>query len=346
MALRNRECHARIHILLDQYEKALEIFKFTTEKRSERFGAGHPDNVNPLSVMADLYRRLNRYELAGLTHKRAYLLGSKYFDPNHNDYFHIVTAYAVYLKEMGQLTTAKTIYDQQINPQLTNQRMLGLYLTYRAEVDIALGNFQQARQDLRQSEQILTRLFGDSLSYLYSNQLNLGFVMGLLGERQAGMDKLEQLYQQGSKQWGPKSLPMTSIKLDQATLSVKAGNYETAEQLIKFCIDIFEQHLDSSHPAYIDIYGAYTKLYMSQSQWRKALEYVDKQLQLEQQHYQFESLDELLSLLTKAEILWQLGEKQQAATLLEDNGAAAMTYLTPQSEYYHYITTLGALIVN
>ena len=165
-------------------------------------------------------------------------------------------------------------------------------------------------------------------------------MLGLSGKPDIANQQLNQLYKEGSKAWGDKSLPMSSVKINAAFIAITSGEYAKAKQDIDFAQSIFDNNIDKKHIAQLDTLSAYVELYRAQALWSEALNFIEKNLQLLATYHSINSIETMLMQLKKAEALWQLGDKKQAASLITNNAEPLLQKLTPQSVYYQYIKDL------
>ncbi|AIY63901.1 serine/threonine-protein kinase [Pseudoalteromonas piratica] len=258
----------------EQDEKALSLYEKVAQHYLTYYGEDRPEAQHTFAAMAQLYSRKGDTKKQGEYAKRAYNLGTKYFNHNKNSYYYIVVNYTTYLKQNNQLQEAISILEHELSKPLSNQLNKALYQSFLADYYINLGDFKTAFRHAKPAYLFLMDKYKNNPDFTYGTEINYGLTVGILQDKLVGLSILETALQRASDTYGESTLPTTTVLAAMAQLSLHYSEPNKAEQAIDNVKAIYVKFkIPLTHPAYLDVNRLYGQLYLAQQNNREAYKF-------------------------------------------------------------------------
>ena len=293
------------------YLRALHI-------QEQALGQDHPEMVEPLTDLADLYERQGRYTEAEPLYQRALHIQEQALGPDHPDIVYPLSGLAILYERQGKYVEAKSlsrralcIQEQALGPDHPH---VVYPLNNLAVLYLDLGRYAEAEPLYQRSLRIQEQALGpDHLHVAYP--LN---GLAILYERQGRYAEAEPLYHRAlrirEQALGPDH-PHVAYPLNNlAALYSKQGKYAEAEPLYQRALLILEQQLGPEHPDVASPLNGLANLYTEQGKYAEAEPLFQQALRIREQQLGPEHPDTAKTMYDFARFREIQGNSEEACT--------------------------------
>lgn len=329
---------------LGDFEKAAEILEDIIAKKKLYLGEGHPGIINDRTELAFIYNKLGKTEDYLNVAESNYKLAKKYFDINNPTLNFVLLNYLNALEHHGFFNKGLAALEENLVDELTNVRSRGLLLNAKASIYEELGLNKLALEDLESAYQILNAKWSNYLHLMFSVRFSRATLIGVLNDKQEGIDLLLELEQQSIASWGNEALAITSVWMGIADIYLHHDEPTKALPFIERVKRLYESKIPLNHPAFIQVHYALARYYELNEHWELAEKEMAKAIEIKLELDSRESIGTSLLFLSQAKYLGYLNQKEKAQQLFGKHSPTLNRLLPGNSEHHRLVKEVSALL--
>jgi CHAT domain-containing protein/Tfp pilus assembly protein PilF len=245
------DCQAHVCYAKGEYDAALNLFRWASQKAEQVYGAYDRDTAMTLNNLATVLSDLGKYAEAERYQRRVIDIMTRVSGPQHPDVALALNNLGTIYYDGGRLRDAQRFFLRAVaiwERQTTQLKDLGMGLNNLAQVYANQGRYAEAEPLLQRSLQVYQRTVGANHPDLAMLVNNLGVLKFEQGRRDEATRDFERASVMVAETLGSNH-PKFGLMLHNRAVLHREKNPDEAAQLARRAVEIYEKSLGPRHPA-------------------------------------------------------------------------------------------------